>query len=171
MAEAIQRITTDLASRTSSRPATTRRIDQREELSRRGWSRVTRISAVWQRYRAAVLTDVHEPALRGGRRGGGRAADSGIFVPPTDLLVLPQDGRAVNIKKGQFVAPLDMMHPVERCVSTGNERIFLTERGAKLRLQPAGGRLPIPAGDERKSRTVVFDATHSVQQPSAAGRR
>ena len=51
----------------------------------------------------------------------------------TDLLVAAgKTGRAVNIKKGQFVAPWDMTHPVEKVRSTGNERVFLTERGASF---------------------------------------
>jgi len=86
----------------------------------------------------------------------------------TDLLVAAgKTGRAVNIKKGQFVAPWDMNHPVEKVRSTGNERVFLTERGASFgynTLVVDYRSLPVM----RRMAPVVFDATHSVQQPSAA---
>ena len=77
-------------------------------------------------------------------------------------------GRAVNIKKGQFVAPWDMQHPVEKVRSTGNERVFLTERGSSFgynMLVVDYRSLPVM----RRLAPVVFDATHSVQKPSAAG--
>ena len=87
----------------------------------------------------------------------------------TDLLVAAgKTGRAVNIKKGQFVAPWDMTHPVEKVRSTGNERVFLTERGASFgynTLVVDYRSLPVM----RRMAPVVFDGTHSVQQPSAAG--
>jgi len=116
-----------------------------------------------------VLTDVHEAAHC---EVVAEAADV-LQVPAflcrqTDLLVAAgKTGRAVNIKKGQFVAPWDMSHPVEKVRSTGNERVFLTERGSSFgynnlvvdfRSLAIMGRLA----------PVVFDGTHSVQQPSAA---
>jgi len=99
-----------------------------------------------------VLTDVHEP---------GHCAVAAEFVDvlqipaflcrQTDLLVAAgKTGRAVNIKKGQFVAPWDMTYPVDKVRSTGNERVFLTERGASFGYN-----------------TLVVDF-RSVQQPSAA---
>ena len=72
----------------------------------------------------------------------------------------------MNIKKGQFVAPWDMAHPVEKVRSTGNERVFLTERGASFgynTLVVDFRSLPVM----REVAPVVFDGTHSVQQPSA----
>jgi 2-dehydro-3-deoxyphosphooctonate aldolase (KDO 8-P synthase) len=95
-----------------------------------------------------VLADVHEP---GHCEIVAEAVDvlqiPAFLCRQTDLLVAAgKTGRAVNIKKGQFVAPWDMEHPLDKVRSTGNERVFLTER-----LAP-----------------VVFDGTHSVQQPSAA---
>src|SRR6202142_920510 len=81
-----------------------------------------------------VLTDVHEP-------GHGEIAAEAVDVlqipaflcRQTDLLVAAgKTGRAINIKKGQFVAPWDMTHPVEKVRSTGNERVFLTERGSSF---------------------------------------
>ena len=86
----------------------------------------------------------------------------------TDLLVAAgKTGRAVNIKKGQFVAPWDMSHGVEKVRSTGNERVFLTERGSSFgynNLVVDFRSLAVM----RRLAPVVFDATHSVQQPSAA---
>jgi 2-dehydro-3-deoxyphosphooctonate aldolase (KDO 8-P synthase) len=86
----------------------------------------------------------------------------------TDLLVSAgKTGRAVNIKKGQFVAPWDMTHPIEKVRSTGDERVFLTERGSSF----GYNNLVVDfrsLGIMRRLAPVVFDGTHSVQQPSAA---
>lgn len=116
-----------------------------------------------------VLTDVHEP---GHCEIAAEAVDvlqiPAFLCRQTDLLLAAgKSGRAVNIKKGQFVAPWDMNHPVEKVRSTGNERVFLTERGASFgynNLVVDYRSLPIM----RQMAPVVFDATHSVQQPSAA---
>lgn len=116
-----------------------------------------------------VLTDVHEPAHC---EVAAEAADvlqiPAFLCRQTDLLVAAgKTGRAVNIKKGQFVAPWDMTHPVEKVRSTGNERVFLTERGASFgynNLVVDFRSLAIM----RETAPVVFDGTHSVQQPSAA---
>ena len=117
-----------------------------------------------------VLTDVHEPDHC---EIAAEAVDvlqiPAFLCRQTDLLVAAgKTGRAINIKKGQFVAPWDMAHPVEKVRSTGNERVFLTERGASFgynTLVVDFRSLPIM----RRLAPVVFDATHSVQQPSAAG--
>src|SRR5271170_28929 len=78
-----------------------------------------------------VLTDVHEP---GQCEVAAEAVDvlqiPAFLCRQTDLLVAAgRTGRAINVKKGQFVAPWDMKHTVEKVESTGNRRIFLTERG------------------------------------------
>jgi 2-dehydro-3-deoxyphosphooctonate aldolase (KDO 8-P synthase) len=91
----------------------------------------------------------------------------------TDLLIAAaQTGRAINIKKGQFVAPWDMKHAVEKvreATTAGTEaRVFLTERGASFgynNLVVDMRSLPVMRGFA----PIVFDATHSVQTPSAAG--
>ena len=116
-----------------------------------------------------VLTDVHEAAQC---EAVAEAVDvlqiPAFLCRQTDLLVAAgRTGRAVNIKKGQFVAPWDMSHGVEKVRSTGNERVFLTERGASFgynTLVVDFRSLPIL----RNIAPVVFDGTHSVQQPSAA---
>ncbi len=85
----------------------------------------------------------------------------------TDLLVAAaKSGRVVNIKKGQFVSPWDMRHAVEKVHESGGERVLLTERGSSFgynNLVVDMRSLPIM----RKFAPVVFDATHSVQLPSA----
>ena len=115
-----------------------------------------------------VLTDVHEPS----HCDIAAEAVDVLQIPAflcrqTDLLVAAgKTGRAVNIKKGQFVAPWDMNHPVEKVRSTGNGRVFLTERGVSFgynTLVVDYRSLPVM----RRLAPVVFDGTHSVQQPSA----
>lgn len=85
----------------------------------------------------------------------------------TDLIVAAAlSGRAVNIKKGQFVSPWDMRHAVEKCREAGNSQVTLTERGSSFgynNLVVDMRSLAIM----RKFAPVVFDATHSVQLPSA----
>jgi len=115
-----------------------------------------------------VLTDVHEVA------DVARVAEfvDVIQIPAflcrqTDLLIAAgQSGAAVNIKKGQFVSPWDMRHAVEKVREAGGERVFLTERGASFgynNLVVDMRSLAIM----RQFAPVVFDATHSVQLPSA----
>ena len=117
-----------------------------------------------------VLTDVHETA------DVAKVAEvvDVLQIPAflsrqTDLVVAAAlSGRVVNIKKGQFVAPWDMRHAVEKCREAGNEQVFLTERGASFgynNLVVDMRSLPIM----RKFAPVVFDATHSVQLPSSQG--
>ena len=116
-----------------------------------------------------VLTDVHEAA------DVARVADAvdvlqipAFLCRQTDLLIAAgKSGRAVNIKKGQFVSPWDMRHAVEKVREAGGERVFLTERGASFgynNLVVDMRSLAIM----REFAPVVFDATHSVQLPSAA---
>ncbi len=88
----------------------------------------------------------------------------------TDLLLAAANtGRAVNVKKGQFLAPWDMANVAAKLKSTGNERVLLTERGASFgynTLVSDMRALPILAAT---GCPVVFDATHSVQQPGGQG--
>jgi len=116
-----------------------------------------------------VLTDVHEPAHC---EVAAEAVDvlqiPAFLCRQTDLLVAAgRTGRAVNIKKGQFVAPWDMSHGLEKVRSMGNERVILTERGSSFgynNLVVDFRSLAIM----RILAPVVFDGTHSVQQPSVA---
>ena len=115
-----------------------------------------------------VLTDVHEV---GDVTRVAEAVDilqiPAFLCRQTDLLVAAaKSGRAVNIKKGQFASPWDMRHAVEKVHAAGGVRVFLTERGASFgynNLVVDMRSLPIM----REFAPVVFDATHSVQLPSA----
>lgn len=115
-----------------------------------------------------VLTDVHQA---GDVRRVAEAVDV-VQIPAflcrqTDLLVeAGKHARAVNIKKGQFVSPQDMRHAVEKVRQPGNSNVFLTERGSSFgynNLVVDMRSLAIM----RQFAPVVFDATHSVQLPSA----
>lgn len=116
-----------------------------------------------------VLTDVHETA---DVPKVAEVADilqiPAFLCRQTDLVVAAaMSERAVNIKKGQFVSPWDMKHAVEKCRTAGNNRVFLTERGSSF----GYNNLVVDMrslGIMRKFAPVVFDATHSVQLPSAA---
>ena len=115
-----------------------------------------------------VLSDVHQSA------DVPRVAEAvdvmqipAFLCRQTDLLVAAgKSGCAVNVKKGQFVSPWDMRHAVEKVREAGGERVFLTERGASFgynNLVVDMRSLAIM----RQFAPVVFDATHSVQLPSA----
>jgi 2-dehydro-3-deoxyphosphooctonate aldolase (KDO 8-P synthase) len=115
-----------------------------------------------------VLTDVHDT----GDVGKVAEAVDILQIPAflsrqTDLVVAAAlSGRAVNIKKGQFMSPWDMRHVVEKCRDAGNTQVFLTERGSSFgynNLVVDMRSLAIM----RNYAPVVFDATHSVQLPSA----
>ncbi len=116
-----------------------------------------------------VLTDVHEAA------DVPRVAEAVdvIQIPAflcrqTDLLIAAgKSGAAVNVKKGQFVSPWDMRHAVEKVREAGGERVFLTERGASFGYNNLVVDMRSLAV-MRQFAPVVFDATHSVQLPSAS---
>lgn len=120
--------------------------------------------------RVPVLTDIHEPEHA---EPIAEAVDvlqiPAFLCRQTDLLVAAaKTGRAINVKKGQFVAPWDMRHAIEKIRESGNDRVFLTERGSSFgynNLVVDMRSLAIM----RKLAPVVFDATHSVQLPSAGG--
>jgi 2-dehydro-3-deoxyphosphooctonate aldolase (KDO 8-P synthase) len=171
MAEAIQRITSDLGIPYIFK-ASYDKANRTSVKSFRGPGLVEGVRILGRLAKDTglpVLTDVHEPAHC---EVAAESADvlqiPAFLCRQTDLLVAAgKTGRAVNIKKGQFVAPWDMTHPVEKVRSTGNERVFLTERGASFgynNLVVDFRSLAIM----REMAPVVFDGTHSVQQPSAA---
>jgi len=115
-----------------------------------------------------VLTDVHEVADIAKVAEAVDVLQIPAFLcRQTDLVVAAAlSGRAVNIKKGQFVSPWDMRHAVEKCREAGNTQVFLTERGTSFgynNLVVDMRSLSIM----NKFAPVVFDATHSVQLPSA----
>ena len=130
------------------------------------------LNSIKHEFGIPVLTDIHESYQ------AQLVADAGIDViqipaflcRQTDLLLAAgQTGLAVNIKKGQFLAPHDMKNVAAKIASTGNERIMLCERGythGYNNLVVDMRSLPIMA---RTGYPVVFDATHSVQQPGGMG--
>ncbi|MGD0419872.1 MAG: 3-deoxy-8-phosphooctulonate synthase [Xanthobacteraceae bacterium] len=119
----------------------------------------------------AVLTDVHEPEQCA------RVAEvvdvlqiPAFLCRQTDLLIAAaKTGRTINVKKGQFLAPWDMANVVEKITGAGNRNVLVTERGVSfgyntlvsdMRALPLLAKLGAP---------VIFDATHSVQQPGGQG--
>ena len=118
-----------------------------------------------------VVTDVHEP----GQCAAVAPVVDVLQIPAflcrqTDLLVAAaKTGRVVNIKKGQFLAPWDMKQVVTKVVASGNPNVLLTERGSSFgynTLVTDMRALPIMA---ETGAPVIFDATHSVQQPGGQG--
>ena len=89
----------------------------------------------------------------------------------TDLLVAAaKTGRVVNIKKGQFLAPWDMKHVVAKVVQAGNQNVLVTERGASFGYNTLVTDFrSIPTMAAETGAPVIFDATHSVQQPGGLG--
>jgi 2-dehydro-3-deoxyphosphooctonate aldolase (KDO 8-P synthase) len=119
----------------------------------------------------AVLTDVHEVA----QVAEAAAVVDVLQIPAflarqTDLLLAAgRTGRAVNVKKGQFMSPQEMQNAVEKVRSTGNTRVMLTERGTFFgynRLVNDFGGLAVM---KSFGAPVIFDATHSTQQPGGLG--
>jgi 2-dehydro-3-deoxyphosphooctonate aldolase (KDO 8-P synthase) len=116
-----------------------------------------------------VLTDIHEPAQA---RLAAEVVDvlqiPAFLCRQTDLLIAAAEtGRAVNIKKGQFLAPADLRHAIEKVASTGNRRIIVTERGTSFgyhNLVVDMRAFPILRG---LGYPVVYDVTHSLQLPGA----
>jgi 2-dehydro-3-deoxyphosphooctonate aldolase (KDO 8-P synthase) len=121
-----------------------------------------------------VLTDVHEA----GQCARVAEAVDVLQIPAflcrqTDLLIAAaKTGRAINVKKGQFLAPWDMKNVVEKITGAGNRNVLVTERGVSFgynTLVSDMRALPILKRDT--GAPVIFDATHSVQQPGGQGDR
>lgn len=129
------------------------------------------LAAIRDEFGCPVLTDVHNAA---DCAPVGAVVDvlqiPAFLCRQTDLLLAAgQTGCAINVKKGQFLAPWDMGNVAAKIASTGNERILLCDRGTSFgynTLVSDFRGLPIMA---RTGYPVVFDATHSVQQPGGQG--
>ena len=118
-----------------------------------------------------VLTDVHEPAQCAAVADAVDVLQIPAFLcRQTDLLIAAANtGKIINIKKGQFLAPWDMVNVANKVSAAGNDDILLTERGASFgynTLVSDMRALPVLA---ETGHPVVFDATHSVQQPGGQG--
>ncbi len=171
MADAIQRVTSDLKVPYIFK-ASYDKANRTSVTSFRGPGLVEG-TAILRRLAAAtglpVLTDVHEPDHCEVAAEGADVLQIPAFLcRQTDLLVAAgRTGRAINVKKGQFVAPWDMRHAVDKVATTGNSRVFLTERGASFgynNLVVDMRSLAVMRGFA----PVVFDGTHSVQIPSGS---
>ena len=132
------------------------------------------LNSVKHLYGVPVLTDIHESyqAELVAQAGVDIIQIPAFLCRQTDLLLAAgQTGKAINVKKGQFLAPQDMKNVADKISSTGNTNIMLCERGYthgynNLVVDMRG--LPIMAST---GYPVVFDATHSVQQPGGMGER
>ena len=129
------------------------------------------LAAVKQRYGVPVITDVHEtvevPKVA-------EVADilqiPAFLCRQTDLLhAAGRSGRAVNIKKGQFMAPEDMRGAIEKVRATGNDKLLLTERGTTFGYHNLVVDMRSLVTMRSFGVPVVFDATHSVQLPGGLG--
>lgn len=124
-----------------------------------------------EKWGCPVLTDVHEPSQCAAVAEAVDVLQIPAFLcRQTDLLLAAGNtGKAINVKKGQFLAPWDMKNSVKKIESTGNKNIFVCERGVSFgynTLVSDMRSLPILA---ELGYPVVFDATHSVQQPGGQG--
>jgi 2-dehydro-3-deoxyphosphooctonate aldolase (KDO 8-P synthase) len=129
------------------------------------------LADVRERTKVPVLTDVHQPEQCAPVAEAADVLQIPAFLcRQTDLLIAAgETGRAINVKKGQFLAPWDMVNVAAKIAGTGNSSILLCERGASFgynTLVSDFRSLPIMAAT---GFPVVFDATHSVQQPGGQG--
>jgi 2-dehydro-3-deoxyphosphooctonate aldolase (KDO 8-P synthase) len=131
------------------------------------------LEAVKRRTGLPVITDIHECHQAA---PVGEVCDilqvPAFLARQTDLIqAAGRTGKVVNVKKGQFMAPWDMRHVVTKMTEVGNDRLLLTERGASFGYgQLISDMRSIPWMQELGC-PVIFDATHSVQMPGAAGDR
>jgi 2-dehydro-3-deoxyphosphooctonate aldolase (KDO 8-P synthase) len=128
------------------------------------------LAEIKRRIGVPILTDIHE---RDQAAPAAEVADvlqiPAFLCRQTDLIVAAaKTGAAINVKKGQFVAPADTRHIVAKCRAAGNERVMLTERGYAFGYNNLVVDMrSIPWMRRETGCPVVFDATHSAQLPSA----
>ena len=126
---------------------------------------------VKEKFGVPILTDVHEVAQV---EAAAKVADvlqiPAFLCRQTDLLLaVGASGAVANIKKGQFLAPLDLRHAIAKIESTGNRRILVTERGASFGYNNLVADMRSLLLLRELGYPVIFDATHSVQLPGGAG--
>jgi 2-dehydro-3-deoxyphosphooctonate aldolase (KDO 8-P synthase) len=152
----------DKANRTSAKSARGLGIEQALPI----------FAEIRDKLKVPVLTDVHEA----GQCARIAAAVDVLQIPAflcrqTDLLVAAaKTGKAVNVKKGQFLAPWDMQNVVEKITGAGNRDVLVTERGASFGYNTLVSDMrALPILKRTTHAPVIFDATHSVQQPGGQG--
>ncbi len=118
-----------------------------------------------------VLTDVHESAQVAAVKDVADILQIPAFLcRQTDFVAaVAQSGRVVNVKKGQFLAPWDMRNVIDKILSTGNQQILVTERGASFGYNNLVSDMRSLVVMREMGYPVVFDATHSLQLPGGLG--
>ena len=173
MAGALKELAASLASASSTRPATTRRTAPRlaPPVAPGLDAALPVFDDLRKEFGLPVLTDIHSEE------------QCGLVAPHVDVLQIPaflsrqtdllvaaaKTGKIINVKKGQFLAPWDMKNVVAKVTGSGNPNVLVTERGASFgynTLVSDMRALPIMA---EIGAPVIFDATHSVQQPGGQG--
>ncbi len=129
------------------------------------------LADIKEKYRLRILTDIHESYQA---PIAGEIADvlqiPAFLCRQTDLLVAAaRTGRIVNIKKAQFLSGMDMQYPVQKVRESGNDKVWLTERGNMYGYNNLVVDFRNIADMHHFSNTVIMDCTHSVQRPGAAG--
>ncbi len=129
------------------------------------------LADIKEKYRLRILTDIHESYQA---PIAGEIADvlqiPAFLCRQTDLLVAAaRTGRTVNIKKAQFLSGMDMQYPVQKVRESGNDNVWLTERGNMYGYNNLAVDFRNIADMHHFSNTVIMDCTHSVQRPGAAG--
>ena len=129
-------------------------------------------SEIRDKLKVPILTDVHD------------AEQCALIAPAVDVLQIPaflcrqtdlliaaaKTGKIVNVKKGQFLAPWDMQNVVEKITSAGNRNVLVTERGVSFGYNTLVSDMrALPILKRTAQAPVIFDATHSVQQPGGKG--
>ncbi len=130
------------------------------------------LKLVKERFGLPILTDIHEVSQAAHAAEVADVLQIPAFLSrQTDLLIAAGlTGRVVNLKKGQFLSPWEMANAVEKIAKTGNNQIFLTERGASFGYQNLVVDMRSFPIMRKTGCPVVFDVTHSVQLPGGAGK-
>lgn len=129
-------------------------------------------SQIREQLKVPVLTDVHEPEQCARVAPAVDVLQIPAFLcRQTDLLLAAaKTGKVINVKKGQFLAPWDMQNAVEKIAGAGNRNVLVTERGVSFGYNTLVSDMrALPILKKTTQAPVIFDATHSVQQPGGHG--
>ena len=130
------------------------------------------LKEIKRRFQLPILTDIHEASHAAAAAEVADVLQIPAFLSrQTDLLAAAgKTGRVVNLKKGQFLSPWEMVNAVEKVANTGNDRVILTERGASFGYQNLVVDMRSFPILRKTGCPVVFDVTHSVQLPGGEGK-